>query len=64
MSTQDVIFQYLNENERGALQAFVAQLRQRYGRDLQRVVLFGSKACGDFDKVLIPKQPRPQRRAQ
>lgn len=41
--------QHLNANERRALQAFIAQLRQRYGKDLRRVVLFGSKARGDFD---------------
>jgi predicted nucleotidyltransferase len=49
MSTQGLILQQLNTNERRALQAFIVQLRQRYGTGLRRVVLFGSKARGDFD---------------
>lgn len=36
-------------HERAALSALVARLRRRYGNDLRRVVLFGSKARGDFD---------------
>jgi predicted nucleotidyltransferase len=39
----------LRPNERAALAAFVERLHARYGDDLQRVVLFGSKARGDFD---------------
>jgi len=39
----------LRPNERAGLTAFVERLRQRYGDDLLRVVLFGSKARGDFD---------------
>ena len=39
----------LQPNERAGLTAFVERLRQRYGDDLLRVVLFGSKARGDFD---------------
>jgi predicted nucleotidyltransferase len=39
----------LTPHERAGLADFVARLRQRYGADLQRVVLFGSKARGDFD---------------
>jgi predicted nucleotidyltransferase len=42
--------QHLAANERAALAAFVARLRQQYGDDLLRVVLFGSKARGDADK--------------
>jgi predicted nucleotidyltransferase len=38
----------LKAHERAALTAFVRELRARYGDDLQRVVLFGSKARGDF----------------
>ena len=38
---------HLTKNERAALAAFVARLRQRYGDDVLRVVLFGSKARGD-----------------
>jgi predicted nucleotidyltransferase len=49
MSTQGLILQQLNTNERRALQAFIVQLRQRHGTGLRRVVLFGSKARGDFD---------------
>ncbi len=41
--------QHLTENERAALDAFVSRLHQRYGDDLLRVDLFGSKARGDFD---------------
>ncbi len=41
--------QHLTANERAALGAFVARLRQQYGDDLLRVVLFGSKARGDAD---------------
>jgi predicted nucleotidyltransferase len=39
----------LQPNERAGLAAFVERLRQRYGDDLLRVVLFGSKARGDSD---------------
>jgi predicted nucleotidyltransferase len=39
----------LRPNERAALAAFIERLHARYGDDLQRVVLFGSKARGDFD---------------
>jgi predicted nucleotidyltransferase len=39
----------LQPNERAGLTAFVERLRQRYGDDLLRVALFGSKARGDFD---------------
>ena len=39
--------QHLTANERAALASFVARLRQRYGDDVLRVVLFGSKARGD-----------------
>ena len=41
---------HLKENERRALAELVERLRQRYGDDLRRVVLFGSKARGDFDE--------------
>lgn len=40
----------LKANEKAGLAALVRELRARYGSDLQRVVLFGSKARGDFDK--------------
>ena len=39
----------LQPNERAGLAAFVELLRTRYGDDLLRVALFGSKARGDFD---------------
>jgi len=39
----------LTPGERAGLMAFVIHLRQRYGDNLLRVVLFGSKARGDFD---------------
>jgi len=35
--------------ERSSLTKFVERLRQRYGEELLRVVLFGSKARGDSD---------------
>ena len=41
---------HLMENERRALAELVDRLRRRYGDDLLRVVLFGSKARGDFDE--------------
>lgn len=41
---------HLTSNERAALMALVDRLRQGYGNDLLRVVLFGSKARGDFDE--------------
>jgi predicted nucleotidyltransferase len=41
---------YLNPNELEALESLVNRLRRRYGDDLQRLVLFGSKARGDFDE--------------
>jgi len=40
---------HLTANERAALVAFVDRLRERYGDDLLHVILFGSKARGDFD---------------
>ncbi len=61
----DKRLEHLTENERAALAALVERLRQRYGDDLLRVVLFGSKARGDFDEesdldvlivVRIPEQ--------
>jgi predicted nucleotidyltransferase len=42
--------QHLTSNERAALDTFVARLRQRYGDDVLRVVLFGSKARGGADE--------------
>jgi len=39
----------LTPDEREALYSLIISLRQRYGDDLQRVVLFGSKARGDSD---------------
>jgi predicted nucleotidyltransferase len=39
---------HLTLNERAALAALVRGLHRRYGQDLLRVVLFGSKARGDF----------------
>jgi predicted nucleotidyltransferase len=39
----------LQPNERRALAALVERLRDRFGADLLRVVLFGSKARGDYD---------------
>jgi predicted nucleotidyltransferase len=41
---------HLATNERAGLSAFVDRLRERYGNNLRRVVLFGSKARGDFDE--------------
>ena len=40
----------LTENERRGLAELVERLRRRYGDDLLRVALFGSKARGDFDE--------------
>ena len=40
---------HLTSNERAALDAYVARLREQYGDRLVRVVLFGSKARGDSD---------------
>lgn len=41
---------HLTPNERAALVELVTRLRQRYGDDLLHIVLFGSKARGDFGK--------------
>jgi predicted nucleotidyltransferase len=49
----------LTPDERAGLAAFVDRLRQRYGDDLLRVRLFGSKARGDsheesdFDLLIV-----------
>jgi predicted nucleotidyltransferase len=40
---------HLMPAERGSPMAFVDRLRQRYGDDLLRVVLFGSKVRWDLD---------------
>ena len=45
----DVRLAHLTPNEQAALTALVERLRERYGDNLLRVVLFGSKARGDFD---------------
>jgi predicted nucleotidyltransferase len=40
---------HLTPNERAGLAAFMHRLHQDYGANLLRVILFGSKARGDFD---------------
>jgi len=40
---------HLTPNERAGLAAFINCLHQDYGANLLRVILFGSKARGDFD---------------
>ena len=40
---------HLTLDEQTALAVLVAHLRQRYGDDLLRVTLYGSKSRGDFD---------------
>jgi predicted nucleotidyltransferase len=40
---------HLTPNERVGLAAFIHRLHQAYGAHLLRVILFGSKARGDFD---------------
>jgi predicted nucleotidyltransferase len=40
---------HLTSNERDGLAAFINRLHQAYGANLLRVILFGSKARGDFD---------------
>jgi hypothetical protein len=42
-STLDERLSHLTANERAGLAALVNRLRQHYGNDLLRVVLFGSK---------------------
>jgi len=42
--------QHLTSNEQTGLATFVNRLYQRYGTNLLRVILFGSKARGDFDE--------------
>ena len=41
---------HLKPNEWAGLGAFIERLNERYGDDLRRVVLFGSKARGDYDE--------------
>ena len=41
---------HLTPNEQAGLADFANRLRQRYGDDLLYLVLFGSKARGDFDE--------------
>lgn len=48
-SALDQRLAHLPSHERAALKAFVDRLHERYSDDLLRVVLFGSKARGDFD---------------
>ncbi len=40
---------HLTVRERAALNAFVARLQNEYTGKIDRIVLFGSKARGDFD---------------
>ena len=42
--------EHLSLNEQAGLLELVWRLRQRYGDRLRRVVLFGSKARGDYDE--------------
>lgn len=42
--------QHLKPNEWAGLMALIDRLQQRYGEDLRRVELFGSKARGTFDE--------------
>jgi len=72
-ATQNSRLAHLTENERRALAELVERLRQRYGDNLSRVVLFGSKARGDFDEesdldvlvvVRIPDEVYLQRRRE
>lgn len=48
-SALDQRLAHLPSHERAALRALVDRLGKRYGDDLRRVVLFGSKARGDSD---------------
>ena len=41
---------YLNEVEKKVVRSFVKELRDNLGNKIVRVVLFGSKARGDFGK--------------
>ena len=41
---------YLNEVEKKVVRSFVKELRDKLGNKIVRVVLFGSKARGDFRK--------------
>ena len=49
-NTLDKRLAHLKPSERAALAELVDRLRQRYSDNLLRVVLFGSKARGDFDE--------------
>jgi len=46
---ENALVERLSPSERAALTVFIDHLRQRYGDGLLRVVLFGSKARGNFD---------------
>ena len=41
---------YLTSREKAALSEFVARLREKYADQVVLIVLFGSKARGDFDE--------------
>jgi len=43
-------FKYLTLRERKALAEYLTRLRQEFGEQVQRVILYGSKVRGDFDK--------------
>ncbi|MBI5648880.1 MAG: nucleotidyltransferase domain-containing protein [Chloroflexi bacterium] len=40
---------YLTRRERRALAEYLARLREQFGDQVQRVILYGSKVRGDFD---------------
>jgi predicted nucleotidyltransferase len=40
---------YLTRRERAALAEYLTRLREQFGDEVQRVILYGSKVRGDFD---------------
>lgn len=47
---RDGVLAHLRENERAALADYVSRLRMKFPDEVQRVILFGSKARGDADE--------------
>ncbi len=43
-------FEYFNRSEKKVVQSFIEELRNKMGDEILKILLFGSKARGDFNR--------------